>query len=99
MKPSFVLDSSVVLAWCFPEEATAATQELLDRMAAEAAAVPGWWFIELTNVLYLAEKKKRITAAKVAQFLAMIESFDLAIHEEGAGRAFAHILPLCRCMS
>ena len=59
MKTSFVLDSSVALAWCFPEEATAETQELLDRMAAESAAVPAWWFIELTNVLYLAEKKKR----------------------------------------
>ena len=47
-------------------------------------------------MLYWAEKKKRITAAKVAQFMAMIESFDLAIHDDGAARAFAHMLPLCR---
>ena len=96
MKASFVLDSSVALAWCFPEEATPETRELLDRMSAESAAVPAWWFIELTNVLYLAEKKKRITPAKVAQFIALIEAFDLAIHADGSARAFAHILPLCR---
>ena len=42
MKASYVTDSSVALAWCIPEEATPETQELLDRMSAESAAVPAW---------------------------------------------------------
>ncbi len=96
MKPSFVVDSSVALAWCFGNEATPATRALLQRMGGEAALLPAWWFLELTNVLALAERKGRITPAKVAEFIALIDGFDLEIDEEGAGRAFTHLLPLCR---
>jgi predicted nucleic acid-binding protein len=65
-------------------------------MGGETALVPRWWFLELTNVLALAERKRRITSAKVAEFIALIEGFDLEIDEEGSLRAFTHLLPLCR---
>jgi predicted nucleic acid-binding protein len=96
VKASFVIDSSMAMAWCFQDEATPTTKRLLDRMGTEAAAVPAWWYLEITNVLVLAERKKRITAAKVAQFIAMVESFDLEVDDQAPGRAFAHLLPLCR---
>jgi predicted nucleic acid-binding protein len=96
LKPSFVVDSSVALAWCFQDEATPATRALLQRMGGESALVPAWWFLELTNVLALAERKRRITPAKVAEFIALIGGFDLEIDEEGSRRAFTHLLPLCR---
>ena len=96
MKASFVIDSSVAMAWCFQDEATPATNRLLDRMGDEAAAVPGWWYLEVTNVLALAERKKRISSAQVDEFIALIESFDLEIDDQAPKRAFAHLLPLCR---
>jgi predicted nucleic acid-binding protein len=96
MSPSFVIDASVAMAWCFPEEATEVTNELLDRMEAEAAAVPAWWFLEVANVLALAERKGRLTPAQVAAFIALIENFEITIDDQAPGRAFAHILPLCR---
>lgn len=69
MTASFVVDSSVALAWCFPEEATPATAKLLDRMADETAAVPSLWFLEIVNVLALSERKGRINSSKVAEFI------------------------------
>jgi len=96
LKPSFVVDSSVALAWCFRDEATPATRALLQRMGGETALVPAWWFLELTNVIALAERKRRITLEKVAEFIALIQGFDLEIDEEGARRAFTHLLPFCR---
>ncbi len=96
MTPSFVIDCSVAMAWCFLDEGTASTQKLLERMDGEAALVPAWWFLEITNVLVLAEKKGRIKSEKVAEFVAMIECFDLEIDEEAQARAFRHLLPLCR---
>lgn len=96
MNPAFVVDSSVALAWCFEDEATAATRQLLNRMANEAAAVPAWWYIEISNVLALAERKGRITPVKVAEFIALIASLDLEIDVEAPSRAFTHLLPLCR---
>ncbi len=96
MKASLVIDSSVAMAWCFQDEATPATMRLLERMEDEAAAVPGWWYLEITNVLALAERKKRITPAQVAEFIVLIESFDLESDDQAPKRAFAHLLPLCR---
>lgn len=96
MKAGFVIESSIVMAWCFQDKATLATNRLLERMVTEAAAVPAWWSLEITDMLALAERKKRITAAQIAQFIALIESFDLEVDDQAPGRAFAQLLPLCR---
>lgn len=96
MKPAFVVDASVALAWCFADEATPATRHLLDRMCEETAAVPSWWYVEITNVLALAERKHRITPAQTAEFIALIEGFDLDVDDHAPGRAFSDLLPLCR---
>lgn len=93
---SFVLDSSIALAWCFADEATPASSRLFDRMADESAAVPSLWFIEMTNILALSERKRRIEPAKVAEFIAIIAGFDLEIDNEAHSRAFTDLLPLCR---
>lgn len=93
---TFVADASIGLAWCFPEEETPATRKLLDRVADEAAVVPGFWFIELTNILALSEKKGRISKEEVAEFIFLIEGFSLDVDHECSTRAFAHLLPLCR---
>jgi predicted nucleic acid-binding protein len=90
------MDSSLAMAWCFPDETTPATSGLLDRMDTEAAAVPAWWFLEVANVLALAERKGRVTPGQVAGFIAMIERFELDIDNQAPERAFTHILPLCR---
>ncbi|NLU19978.1 MAG: type II toxin-antitoxin system VapC family toxin [Phycisphaerae bacterium] len=84
------------MAWCFLEEATPATSELLDRMETETAAVPAWWFLEVTNVLALAERRGRITPAQVAGFIALVEDFGLEVDDQAPARAFTHLLPLCR---
>jgi len=96
MKPSFVVDCSLAMAWCFLDEATTATKKLLERMVSEAALVPAWWYLELLNVLVLAERKGRIDPARVAEFIALIESFDLEVDTQAADRTFPHLLPLCR---
>ena len=96
MNPSFVVDSSVALAWCFEDEATSATRQLLDRMGHERAAVPAWWFVEVTNVLALAERKGRISPVKTAQFISLLDGFDLDIDNEASSRAFSQLLSYCR---
>lgn len=91
-----MLDSSVALAWCFEDEQTESTAELFERLGRESAAVPSLWFIELTNVLALSERKRRATQAKTAEFIALVQKFDLEVDQDGPGRAFNHVLDLCR---
>jgi len=51
------------LTWYFRDATTPKTVQLLDRLATETALVPAWWFVEVTNVLALAERKGRSTPA------------------------------------
>lgn len=96
MMPSFVLDCSVTMAWCFTDERTPATAALQDRMTTEAAVVPAHWFLEVGNVLVMAEKHKRIVARDAAQFLALLHILDIRADHETGPRTFDHLMPLCR---
>ena len=40
---SFVLDTSVTMAWLFEDEATRTTEAILDRLKDEEALVPTLW--------------------------------------------------------
>ena len=65
---AFVVDCSVAMAWLFHDEGTPKTAALLNRLASETALVPAWWFIEITNVLAMAERKGRVTPAQSDAF-------------------------------
>ena len=96
MSPTFVIDCSLAMAWLFNDEATPKTADLLNRLSRETALVPAWWFIEITNVLALAERKGRITAAQADTFISDLGRLEIELDDEAPGRAFTHLLALCR---
>lgn len=96
MSAAFVLDCSIAMAWLFHDEATPKTGALLNRLATETALVPSWWFIEITNVLALAERKGRITPAQSDAFVANLGKLGIERDDEAPDRAFTHLLALCR---
>jgi predicted nucleic acid-binding protein len=93
---AFVLDCSIAMAWLFRDEATPKTTALLARMATETALVPAWWFIEIINVLAMAERKGRITPTQSDAFIADLGKLAIERDDEAPGRAFTHLLALCR---
>lgn len=84
------------MAWLFNDEATPKTVALLNRLRTETALVPARWFIEVTNVLAMAERKGRITPAQSDAFVADIDKLEIERDDEAPDRAFTHILALCR---
>lgn len=93
---AFVVDCSIAMAWLFNDEATPKTTALLDRLATETALVPAWWFIEITNVLAMAERKGRITPTQSDAFVADLGKLGVKRDDEAPDRAFTHLLALCR---
>lgn len=92
----FVVDCSLAVTWLFTEEATPESDGVLSRLASEAAVVPGWWYLELTNVIALAERRGRVTVAKSEAFLQALRRIEIEVDEEGAAQAVTRVLPLCR---
>jgi predicted nucleic acid-binding protein len=74
-----VLDVSAVGGWCFEDERTAASEALLARLPDCELCVPGLFLWELANVLLMAERRSRITAADRSSFLALITALDLRL--------------------
>jgi predicted nucleic acid-binding protein len=96
MSAAFVLDCSIAMTWLFRDEATAKTAELLTRLAGDAVLVPSWWFVEVANVIAMAERRARITPAQSAAFISDLGKLDIEQDDEGPSRAFGQLLPLCR---
>ncbi len=93
---AFVIDCSVAVTWCFEDEATPASDGLLDRLGDEAAAAPAIWPLELGNVLVMAERRGRLNAAKITEFVALVQDLPVAIDEESSRRALDEVLSLAR---
>ncbi len=93
----FVLDASVTLCWCFENQATAYTEDLLDRMAAgDEASVPFVWPLEVANALVRAERRKTLKVAQVTGFLDELSAWPIQVDTGGVGRTFQEILSVAR---
>jgi len=71
---SFVLDTSITLAWVYAEETTKPVLDLFDVVRASGAWVPELWLWEVANVLQMNVRRGRHTGDFRDQSL-----FDLAL--------------------
>jgi predicted nucleic acid-binding protein len=93
---AFVLDASIALAWCFADEATPATDALLERLADEEAVAPALWRIEVANALAMAERRGRLSVAGLTRSVGLLQRLAVALDPEGSERAFRELLELAR---
>src|SRR4051812_39668080 len=94
--PAFVLDGSVTLVWAFEDETDAYAESALDSFGEQSGVVPAVWPLEVANALLMGERRKRISEAKVAQFLALLQSLPISIDDETTVRAWQETLHLAR---
>lgn len=91
---SVVIDASVTLAWYFEDEASPATDQLLDRIAEAGAIVPSLWRLEVGNGLQMAIRRKRITAVYRDDALAELTALPIAIDADTDAHAWTSTLRL-----
>jgi predicted nucleic acid-binding protein len=92
----FVLDCSVAVAWCIEDEATPATDALLQRVRDQGASVPGLWPLELANVLLQAIRRGRLKVAEATSRLEILRELPIRVDDETASRAWRETLSLAR---
>lgn len=78
---TFVLDCSVTMAWCFKDEASAYSDQILELLNKSEGLVPDLWLLEVCNVLVLAEKHSRIKVADSIRFMELLLNLPLNIEE------------------
>lgn len=93
----FVLDASVVLTWCFPDENIDLAQHVADRFKqGDAAMAPSFWAHEVLNALLAGEKRKRISKELIRSFLDDLVLLPVTLEQRPAGIVFDRIQSLSR---
>jgi len=96
IKEGLVIDSSIALAWCFPDEQDAYSQSVLDALAFKQAYVPDLWHLEVANTLVVGERRKRCTQANTVAWMSFLGSLPITVDEETKAHAFAETTDLAR---
>lgn len=74
---AIVVDASVTLSWCFPDEQTTLSITVLDRLkAGDQALVPAFWSVEVLNTLLVGERRGRISLEQTQAFLDELRALD-----------------------
>ena len=89
MTEAFVMDASVGFAWVYPSQASAATDALLEDVAAGATLVaPALWFLEVANGLLSAQRRKLLTGSERKSALELLSGLRITIDDESGHAAF-----------
>lgn len=99
MDQLFVLDNSVVMSWCFEDEANDYADFVLEKLTAARAIVPSIWALEVVNVLLVAERKERIKHADSTSFLTLLLQLPIEIKQDIHCAAMFELLLLGRSRS
>ena len=92
----FVVDNSIVMSWCFMDEANQYADAVLDSLSEATALVPSIWPLEVINVLLVAERRMRISEADSVRFTTLLSQLPIVVEYERAEQIMKDLLALAR---
>ena len=96
MDDRFVVDNSVVMAWCFQDEVNPYAEAALDSLTETVAVVPAIWPLEVINVLLVAERKGRLREADSVRFLSLLTQLPIMVDRSWPERMMKDLLAIGR---
>jgi predicted nucleic acid-binding protein len=87
-----VVDASVALAWCLPDEASASAEAVIAELGVEPGLVPPIFGYEVSNGLVLARRSGRLSEGAAAAAQRLITQLPVTL--TGAGQDQGTIIDL-----
>ena len=84
------------MSWCFDDETNSYAEAVLDSLESATAIVPSIWPLEIGNVLLVAERKNRLSAAASERFIALLSELPIIAEPEPPERMLREIFALAR---
>ncbi len=94
----FVIDASVVLAWCFADEASDVADRVLQRLEAEEALAPAIWPLEVANALRTADRRGRIDLGDLARVRELLVALPIRVEPLDLSSALGDVTELARSL-
>lgn len=96
MTEQFVIDNSVVMSWCFADEANEYADAVLDLLKHTSAVVPPIWPLEVVDVLLVAERRSRLQQADSSRFLRLVAHLPIDIEQNHQAVRMGELLAIGR---
>jgi predicted nucleic acid-binding protein len=92
----FVVDNSIVMTWCFKDEADPYADAVLKSLTENEAIVPAIWPLEVVNVLLVAERRKRLHESDSIRFLSLLSQLPVYVERTWPEKMMTQLLALGR---
>jgi predicted nucleic acid-binding protein len=92
----FIADTSITLAWCFADESTESSRNVLAGLQSSYAVVPSLWPFEVANALTSAERRGRISPSEITGFLQFLNQMPIHVERRESLWLWQAILPITR---
>ena len=92
-----VLDACMALSWILPDEVNDDALAVREQfLKSESVWVAAHWHLEVSNALCMAERRKRLDAAGIAQAVSLFTQIPVTVDPETSAHASAETLALAR---
>ena len=96
MNYEVVIDNSVVMSWCFADEANQYADNVLESLRCVRAIVPVIWPLEVGNVLVVAERKGRLRYIDCIQFWELLSELPIEVEGQVSEKVMMNVYTLAR---
>ena len=93
---SVVIDASVALAWCFPDEGSGYADAVLVELKGNSILVPSVWALEVANGVLVGERSKRLRQPEIRRFRTLLENLSVVQDLQSLSEYVRNVLPLAR---
>jgi predicted nucleic acid-binding protein len=91
-----VIDASVALAWCFPDESSDYADAVLVALNNHTILVPSIWSVEITNALLVGERRKRIRQPETLEFVELLKGLRIEEDDQTFNETLSNVLPMAQ---
>lgn len=93
----FVLDCSVGISWCLQDEDNTYANVIYNILSEEnPAVVPAFFWLEISNVLWVAERRNRNTREQTEAAIAMFKALPIIVDSKSVSETIDATLSLAR---
>lgn len=91
-----VVDASVALAWCFPDEGSDYADQVLVALDGISILVPAIWSLEVANAILIGQRNKRLHQREIQRFSTLLQNLSVVLDAPSAEENLINVLPLAR---
>lgn len=91
-----VIDASMALAWCFPDERSEYADSLLVALDGKTLLVPSVWSLEIAHAVLVGERQRRLGSPEILRFTTLLENLAVLEDVQPVGELVGNVLPLAR---